>query len=155
MTDITIANKLDQAFTVYDSFLTTDADDNYYGTLVALDRLAAEGTVSIPPPHLLSTLIVFDANQKPLTRFIAGFSQYSFTVSERDVQAMAQADAFVTYVAKNPGSAEAKTIHGLVAATDIDAFFKGQPSYHLVTTSTYMLALAYRAQNPAPAGTKT
>jgi len=154
MTDITITNQLDQAFTVYDSYQVADAEDNYYGKLTELSSLAANGNVSIAPPHALSTLIVFDANQKPLTRFTAGLSRYSFTVSDTDVQAMAQADAFVTYVAKTSDSTEAKTIHGLKAARDIDAFFKSQPSYNLVTTPTYMLALTYRAQNPAPAGTK-
>src|SRR4051794_32511319 len=153
MTDISIANQLDQAFTVYDSYAATDADNNYYGTLTELSAVAANGSVSIPPPHPLSTLIVFDANRKPLTRFTAGLSLHGFTISDADVQTMAQADAFVTYVGANPDSTEAKTIHGLKAATDIDAFFKSQPSYSLVTTPTYMLALTYRAQNPATAAT--
>ena len=154
MSDITITNQLAEAFTVYDSYQATDANDNYYGTLTALSALAAKGNVSIPPPHPVSTLIIFDDKQKPLARLAAGLSHYRFTISETDVQTMAQADAFVAYVGSNPDSTEAKTIHGLKAAADIDAFFKRQPSYKLVTTPTYMLALTYRAQNPAPAGTK-
>jgi hypothetical protein len=154
MSEITITNQLDQAFTVYDSYQAADAEDNYYGKLTQLSSLAVNGKVSIPLPHPLSTLIVFDTNQKPLTRFTAGLSHYTFTISDTDVQVMTQADAFVTYAAKNPDSTEAKTIHGLKAAKEIDAFFKSQPSYSLVTTPTYMLALTYRAQNLAPAGTK-
>jgi hypothetical protein len=154
VSDITITNQLGEAFAVYDSYQATDANSNYYGTLTALSALAANGNISIPPPHPVSTLIIFDEKQKPLTRLAAGLSHYRFTISETDVQAMAQADAFVAYVGSNPDSTEAKTIHGLKAAADIDAFFKSQPSYNLVTTPTYMLALTYRAQNPAPAGAK-
>ena len=51
VTDITITNQLAEAFTVYDSYQATDANNNYYGTLTALSALAANGNVSIPPPH--------------------------------------------------------------------------------------------------------
>ena len=100
MTDITITNQLAEAFTVYDSYQTTDADDNYYGTLTELSPLAASGNISIPPPHPISTLIVFDDKSKPLTRLTAGLSHYQFTISQTDVQAMAQAAAFVAYVGR-------------------------------------------------------
>ena len=150
MTDITITNQLAEAFTVYDSYQATDANNNYYGTLTALSALAANGNVSIPPPHPISTLIIFDDKQKPLTRLTAGLSHTQFTISATDVQTMAQADAFVAYVGSNPNSTQATTIHGLKAAPDIDAFFKSQPSYSLVTTPTYMLALTYRARTRRP-----
>jgi hypothetical protein len=149
MTNLTITNKLDGPITVWDSYADQDDKKNYFGTLTKLIEVAAGAASTVAAPHAASTLIVDDKDGKPVTRWSAGLGKTAFTVTADDVAAMAEANAFVDYVAKKPDSAEAKTVAGMTSATKLDAYFKTLPQYDKVTGPLYMTALTYRAAHPA------
>ncbi|MEA5464221.1 hypothetical protein [Leptothoe sp. PORK10 BA2] len=153
MADLTITNELGGPIEVWDSFADADEHKNYFGTLTKLADVAAGATVKVTALHALSTLIVYDKDQKPVTRWSAGMGHTAFTASQDDVAAMDEANAFIEYVAQHPGSPESKGVVGKNSATDLTDYFRTQPKYDKVTGLIYMTALTWRAAHPAPAAT--
>ena len=157
---INIQNTLDKDIVVYDSY-TSDGDTNYFGILTPIGTVKAKSSLAITPIHTpVCVLIAMDTDGCPIGRYISMFTKKDITVSEADLAIMEVAMKFTDAITQNPDSDLAKKFNdvindksGNVHVEAVTAFFQGTEDYKTCTFQDYMLALSYRARNPAKPST--
>ncbi|TDZ36427.1 hypothetical protein C8035_v001765 [Colletotrichum spinosum] len=155
-----IANDLDFSVTIYDSFSAQDRT-NYFGTLTALATVPAHTTASVQLLHPVSVLIVSNAtSNSPLTRlmYLSEVSTGPFGVGQADVKAMAQTMSFITFIINNKTDPLTLAFRDLWKDTSrpqvtfVNHFFAHHQTYASCTFATYMMAIAYTAQQSKTRG---
>lgn len=159
-TPISFENDLAYDLAVYDSFDDTDSDqdENYFGDLTLLGKVAAKSTAQITPIHTTSTFIVENAAaNKPVKRCIKMSSQKnvtSFTIAQPDEDAMTTTFSFVSFILNNPNDPLAKEFKTIqqgdpdALLSSINDFFSRHDQYKACNFQDYMMAITYVAQHP-------
>ncbi|KAG5657982.1 hypothetical protein KAF25_006933 [Fusarium avenaceum] len=158
MTTITVSftNSLNFSVQVYDSFSTQDTS-NYFGTLTLLATVPANSTASVNLIHAASVLIASNATtNSPLARFIylPNVNTGPFAVGQADVDAMDQTIDFISFVISNPQDPLTVAFNTLwkdqtkPLVAPVTNFFAQHPTYASCTFATYIMGIAYAAEQP-------
>ncbi|KAG5812118.1 hypothetical protein H9Q74_004404 [Fusarium xylarioides] len=157
---ISFANHLHVSVTVYDSFSDQDKT-NYFGTLTSIANVPPKTTASLQLKHPTSVLIVSDAkSNSPLARliYLQDMSTGPFAVGEADVKAMAQTMAFITFITNNKNDPLTQAFNAIwkdtskPQVTPVNKFFAQHEQYKSCTFATYMMGIAYTAEQPESKG---
>lgn len=155
---VTIKNDLSASIQIFDAFQNNEDDKslaNFFGTLTPLVTVPAGGSQEFTPIHgPISTFIVFDDQNNPLTRFFTlGTQPASFEVQQSDVDTMNTTEAFIKLMQDQPDNPEVVQFQALIkngkaTAAQVNQFFQSTTDYKTVTFVTYMLAVVALARTP-------
>ncbi len=155
---ITIKNSLKKGIVIYDAFQNDVQDKsvaNYFGTLTAITTVAAGEEHTFTPIHgPISTYIIFDTENKPITReFSIGMNPATFTITQAAVDVMDCTEAFLKLIQDSPTNATVVQFqhliqHGKASAQEVNQFFQKTEDYNTVTFISYMLAVVALARTP-------
>ncbi|KAI6764054.1 hypothetical protein HG530_007843 [Fusarium avenaceum] len=155
-TTVSFTNSLNFSVQIYDSFSTQDRS-NYFGTLTLLATVPANSTASVNLIHSSSVLIASNAmTNSPLARFIylPNVNTGPFAVGQADVDAMAQTINFITFIISNPQDPHTVAFIALwkdqakPLVVPVTNFFAQYPTYASCTFATYIMGIAYAAEQP-------
>ncbi|KAK1539096.1 uncharacterized protein CCOS01_00410 [Colletotrichum costaricense] len=155
---ISFSNSLNFSVTVYDSFSEATQDGtNYIGTLTSIAIVPANTTVSVRLKRPASVLIVSNATSNaPLARltYLSGISTGPYGVGQANVNAMTQTMDFITFINNNQNDPLTVAFRDLWKDSSkpqvkpVNDFFTQHPIYASCTFATYMMGIAYTAEQP-------
>ncbi len=153
---VTIENKLNVPFVVYDAFKTgnepPDDPAAYFGTLTQLTTIQPGASQPIIPIHgPASRYLAYGTDGGPIAHEITtGLKAMTFTVDHKDENRIASTKDFVNEIVSNPDGSLAKQfkplLTGTKAASNVNAFFQNSPQYKDCTFVSYMLVIIDRAR---------
>ncbi|KAI3547934.1 hypothetical protein CSPX01_03511 [Colletotrichum filicis] len=149
---------LNFSVTVHDSFSEATQDGtNYIGTLTSIAIVPANTTVSVRLKRPASVLIVSNATSNaPLARltYLSGFGTGPYGVGQANVNAMTQTMDFITFINNNQNDPLTVAFRDLWKDSSmpqvkpVNDFFAQHPTYASCTFATYMMGIAYTAEQP-------
>ncbi|KAF4780031.1 hypothetical protein HER10_EVM0008743 [Colletotrichum scovillei] len=154
---IPFTNSLDFSVTVYNSFNEGTQDEtNYLGTLTSIITVPANttGSVSLKQPSAAVLIVKNATSNAPLARlnYLSGFSKGPYGVGQADVNAMTQTMDFITFINNNQNDPLTLAFKNLWKDSSkpqvqpVDNFFAHSQTYASCTFATYMMAIAYTAE---------
>ncbi|KAH7261619.1 hypothetical protein BKA59DRAFT_518578 [Fusarium tricinctum] len=155
-TTISFTNSLNFSVQVYDSFSPQDTS-NYFGILTLLATVPANSTAPVNLIRSSSVLIASNATtNSPLARFIylPNVNTGPFAVGQADMDAMAQAIDFITFIISNPQDPLTVAFNALwkdqtkPLVAPVTNFFAQHPTYASCTFATYIMGIVYAAEQP-------
>ncbi|WZH44086.1 hypothetical protein QYS62_005102 [Fusarium acuminatum] len=155
-TTVSFTNSLNFSVQVYDSFSPQDTS-NYFGILTLLATVPANSTAPVNLIRSSSVLIASNATtNSPLARFIylPNLNTGPFAVGQADMDAMAQAIDFITFIISNPQDPLTVAFNALwkdqtkPLVAPVTNFFAQHPTYASCTFATYIMGIVYAAEQP-------
>lgn len=153
---VTIENKLQVPFIVYDSYKAADAVADsptaVFGTLTEVATLQPGTSQPIIPIHgPASVYLAYKADGSPIAReFTTGRAPVTLTVDQKDAAQIESTSRFVDEITASPDGALAAAFKPLLAqpkaAVLVNDFFKDHPPYKSCTFASYMMVILSRAR---------